>query len=116
MILTRLAFLAGLVSGALSGTTGTTSAAGKSSLVGPSVTLDCKSLTQFCNTHRLTRVFWADGTFNGVENDATKIISFKGVKFADAPVGNLRWRAPVSPPSKHLGTVNASQVRFWLYE
>ncbi|KAF5315421.1 hypothetical protein D9619_007425 [Psilocybe cf. subviscida] len=90
MIFTRLVLLAGLASRALSGTTGTKRAAGKSSLIGPSVTLDY-------------------GTFNGVEDDSTKIISFRGVRFADAPVGNLRWRAPVSPPSKHLGTVNASQ-------
>nr|GAT50082.1 phospholipid-translocating ATPase [Mycena chlorophos] len=26
----------------------------------------------------------------------------------DAPVGDLRWRAPVSPPTTHLGTVDAT--------
>ncbi|KXN87286.1 Lipase 2 [Leucoagaricus sp. SymC.cos] len=39
----------------------------------------------------------------------TGIIYFRGVRFADAPVGDLRFRAPVSPPSTHLGDVNATQ-------
>lgn len=36
---------------------------------------------------------------------------FRGVRYADAPVGDLRWRAPVSPPSGSLGSVNATDVR-----
>ncbi|KAF8895157.1 Alpha/Beta hydrolase protein [Infundibulicybe gibba] len=50
-----------------------------------------------------------NGTFTGQENTTSGIISFRGVRFADAPVGNLRWRAPVSPPSAHLGNVDATK-------
>lgn len=57
----------------------------------------------------LTR-FSTDGTFHGLEDPSTGIIYFRGVRFADPPVGDLRWRAPVSPPSTHLGVVNATQV------
>ncbi|KAJ3575771.1 hypothetical protein NP233_g877 [Leucocoprinus birnbaumii] len=49
------------------------------------------------------------GTFNGRENQDSGIISFLGVRFADAPTGNLRWKAPVTPPSTHLGTVDATK-------
>ncbi|KAG6812960.1 hypothetical protein H0H92_015079 [Tricholoma furcatifolium] len=49
------------------------------------------------------------GTFNGVRDDSTGIIAFKGIRFADAPIGDLRWKAPVSPPTEHLGIVDASQ-------
>ena len=50
-----------------------------------------------------------DGSFTGFKNETSGIIHFLGVRFADAPVGNLRWRAPVSPPSTHLGNVNAKK-------
>ncbi|KAJ7089381.1 Alpha/Beta hydrolase protein [Mycena epipterygia] len=40
---------------------------------------------------------------------STGIGYYRGVHFAGAPVGNLRWHAPVSPPSMHLGHVDASQ-------
>ncbi|KAF7358178.1 Carboxylic ester hydrolase [Mycena venus] len=49
------------------------------------------------------------GTFTGLTNTSSGIVYFRGVRFADPPIGNLRWRAPVSPPSTHLGHVNASQ-------
>ncbi|KIK66281.1 hypothetical protein GYMLUDRAFT_157517 [Collybiopsis luxurians FD-317 M1] len=49
-----------------------------------------------------------DGTFIGVKNVTTGVTSFKGVRFAEPPVGNLRWKAPVFPPTTQLGTVNAS--------
>ncbi|KAJ7081727.1 Alpha/Beta hydrolase protein [Mycena epipterygia] len=49
------------------------------------------------------------GTFTGLTNASTGIVYYRGVRFADAPVGNLRWRAPVSLPSMHLGHVDASQ-------
>lgn len=53
---------------------------------------------------------FTDGTFTGLTNTSSGIVYFRGVRFADPPIGNLRWRAPVSPPSTHLGHVNASQV------
>ncbi|KAF7308045.1 Carboxylic ester hydrolase [Mycena kentingensis (nom. inval.)] len=49
------------------------------------------------------------GTFTGQTNASTGIISFRGIRFADAPVKALRWRAPVSPPSKKMGRVDASE-------
>ncbi|KAF9443812.1 alpha/beta-hydrolase [Macrolepiota fuliginosa MF-IS2] len=49
------------------------------------------------------------GTFHGLEDHTTGILYFRGVRFADPPVGNLRWRAPVSPPSTQLGDVKATQ-------
>ncbi|KAJ7202153.1 Alpha/Beta hydrolase protein [Mycena pura] len=52
------------------------------------------------------------GTFTGVTNTTNGIISFLGIRYADAPVGALRWRAPVSPPSTHLGTVKATALGF----
>ncbi|KAG7087158.1 hypothetical protein E1B28_013138 [Marasmius oreades] len=49
------------------------------------------------------------GTFIGVKDTTTNITSYRGVRYADAPTGGLRWRAAVSPPSKNLGTVNATK-------
>ena len=78
-------------------------------LSGNVVTLDCKS-------HPFITIFDAhicqDGKFTGQQNSGTGVISFRGIRYADAPVGNLRWRAPVSPPSKNLGNVDATSVRF----
>ncbi|KAF7349966.1 Carboxylic ester hydrolase [Mycena venus] len=48
------------------------------------------------------------GTFTGLTNTTTGIIYFRGVQYADAPVGVLRWQAPVSPPTTQLGEVDAS--------
>ncbi|KAF7331393.1 Carboxylic ester hydrolase [Mycena kentingensis (nom. inval.)] len=57
----------------------------------------------------LTTVTLDYGTFNGLADTAQGIVYYRGVRYADAPVGDLRWRAPVSPPSAHIGTVDASQ-------
>ncbi|KAK0469130.1 alpha/beta-hydrolase [Desarmillaria tabescens] len=48
------------------------------------------------------------GTFNGATNETSGIVSYLGVRFADAPIGDLRWHAPVSPPTTHLGEVDAA--------
>ncbi|KAJ4489936.1 alpha/beta-hydrolase [Lentinula aciculospora] len=48
------------------------------------------------------------GTFIGVEDSTTGVTSFKGVRFAEPPTGEFRWKAPVFPPTTQLGTVNAS--------
>ncbi|KAJ7683525.1 alpha/beta-hydrolase [Mycena rosella] len=52
------------------------------------------------------------GTFTGLTNTTNGIIYFQGIRYADPPVGELRWRAPVSPPSTHLGNVNATALGF----
>ncbi|KAJ7124488.1 alpha/beta-hydrolase [Mycena epipterygia] len=52
------------------------------------------------------------GTFTGLTNTTTGIIYFEGIRYADPPTGELRWRAPVSPPSKHLGNVSATALGF----
>ncbi|KAF8969012.1 Alpha/Beta hydrolase protein [Flammula alnicola] len=59
-------------------------------LVGPTVTLDY-------------------GSFTGLRNDSSGITYFRGIRFADPPIGDLRWKATVSPPSEHLGHVNAAE-------
>ncbi|KAK7053746.1 carboxylic ester hydrolase [Favolaschia claudopus] len=48
------------------------------------------------------------GTFTGVTDTTTGIIYFRGIRYADAPVGALRWRAPVTPPTTKLGNVSAT--------
>ncbi|KAK7461048.1 hypothetical protein VKT23_008977 [Stygiomarasmius scandens] len=48
------------------------------------------------------------GTFEGVDDSTTGITSFLGIRYADAPTGDNRWRAAVSPPSEDLGTVDAT--------
>ncbi|KAJ7166077.1 alpha/beta-hydrolase [Mycena filopes] len=60
------------------------------------------------NAAALSTVTLDYGTFIGRTNTTNGIIYFQGVRFADPPIGDLRWRAPVSPPSTHLGTVNAT--------
>ncbi|KAJ7666612.1 Alpha/Beta hydrolase protein [Mycena polygramma] len=52
------------------------------------------------------------GNFTGLTNTTNGIIYFRGIRYADPPVGALRWRAPVSPPSTHLGNVNATAYGF----
>ncbi|KAK7471289.1 hypothetical protein VKT23_002697 [Stygiomarasmius scandens] len=49
------------------------------------------------------------GVLVGSRNHSTGIDSFRGVPFADPPVGNLRWRKPVFPPSKYLGVIDATK-------
>ncbi|KAJ7151907.1 Alpha/Beta hydrolase protein [Mycena crocata] len=52
------------------------------------------------------------GTFTGFTNAANGLVYFRGIRYADPPVGQLRWRAPVSPPSTQLGNVNATEFGF----
>ncbi|KAJ7048300.1 Alpha/Beta hydrolase protein [Mycena amicta] len=66
------------------------------------------ALTSTVRAAVLSTVTLDYGTFTGVSNTSTGIVYFRGVRFADAPIGELRWRLPVSPPSTHLGLVNAS--------
>ena len=42
----------------------------------------------------LVQVSVVNGKLEGATNPATKVTSFKGIPFAQPPVGNLRWQAP----------------------
>ncbi|ESK89428.1 carotenoid ester lipase [Moniliophthora roreri MCA 2997] len=48
------------------------------------------------------------GTFIGINGQRSKVISWRGIPYADPPVKHLRWRAAVSPPTRHLGNVDAT--------
>ncbi|KAF7291793.1 Carboxylic ester hydrolase [Mycena chlorophos] len=58
--------------------------------------------------HAVLSVTLDYGTFNGLANATEGIIYFRGIRYADAPVADLRWKAPVSPPTTHMGTVEAT--------
>lgn len=75
--------------------------------------IDCYSRL-YVNVNNCSSVFICsqtqpDGSFTGFQNDTSGVIHFHGIRFADAPIGDLRWRAPVSPPSTHLGNVDAKK-------
>ncbi|KAF7354617.1 Carboxylic ester hydrolase [Mycena sanguinolenta] len=64
------------------------------------------------NAAALSTVTLDYGNFTGLTNTTNGIIYFLGIRYADPPTGDLRWRAPVSPPSTYLGDVNATALGF----
>jgi para-nitrobenzyl esterase len=50
----------------------------------------------------------ASGVLQGTVNPATGIRMFKGIPFAQPPVGDLRWKEP-QPPKNWTGTRQADQ-------
>src|SRR5262245_66463971 len=54
------------------------------------------------------RVKLANGTIEGTGPQASGIREFKGIPFAEAPVGNLRW-SPPQPVKKWTGVRQTSQ-------
>lgn len=49
------------------------------------------------------------GTFTGLVSDDSSITYFRGIRYAEPPTGDLRFRAPISPPQTDLGSVNATE-------
>lgn len=47
--------------------------------------------------------------YRGSVNGTTNVTSYLGIRFAEPPVEDLRWRAP-QPPEKLLGVQNATAV------
>lgn len=52
----------------------------------------------------------SQGTLRGTPADASGILSFKGIPYAQPPVGNLRWKEP-QPAAPWSGELDASQYR-----
>ncbi|KAK4986906.1 hypothetical protein LTR66_007741 [Elasticomyces elasticus] len=46
--------------------------------------------------------------YRGVSNASTGLTTWKGIRFAAAPVGDLRWQAPQPPSSNRTGTIQAN--------
>ncbi|KAJ7342584.1 Alpha/Beta hydrolase protein [Mycena albidolilacea] len=76
----------------------------------PSRIVLAASIAVLVDAAALSTVTLDYGTFTGVTNTTTGIIYFRGVRYADPPVGELRWRAAVSPPTTQLGNVIATDV------
>lgn len=53
-----------------------------------------------------------NGIFNGTTEEETGVITFKGIPYAKAPVGELRWKAPVEPDlsNEHFDATSYGKV------
>ncbi len=60
------------------------------------------------STFALDTIQTANGTLEGTLNAATNIRMFKGIPFAQPPVGDLRWKEP-QPPANWTGIRKAGQ-------
>jgi para-nitrobenzyl esterase len=56
-----------------------------------------------------------DGPILGNPRDGASILSFKGIPYAQPPVGNLRWKSP-QPISKWTKVLNATQFGFTCWQ
>ncbi|KAF2641011.1 acetylcholinesterase precursor [Massarina eburnea CBS 473.64] len=45
--------------------------------------------------------------YRGIANSSTGLNTFKGIRFADPPIGDLRWQAPVPPTSNRSNVISA---------
>ncbi|KAJ7165653.1 alpha/beta-hydrolase [Mycena crocata] len=66
------------------------------------------SIAALVNAAALSTVTLDYGSFTGLTDATNGIIYFRGIRFAEPPVGDLRWKAPVFPPTTQLGNVNAT--------
>ncbi|KAF5392870.1 hypothetical protein D9757_000867 [Collybiopsis confluens] len=71
-------------------------------------TIVCLSIAYLSTAAGQATVHLDYGTFIGVSDNTTGVTSFKGLRYAEPPVGHLRWKAPVFPPTTQLGTVHAT--------
>ena len=62
--------------------------------------------TLIMNTHAQLQVETQNGTVEGIENSGIRI--FRGIPFAQPPVGELRWKAP-QPPLDWEGVLKADK-------
>ncbi|KAJ6600941.1 alpha/beta-hydrolase [Mycena vulgaris] len=74
----------------------------------PTSILLIASIAILADAAALSTVTLDYGSFTGLTNTTNGIIYFRGVRYADPPVGALRWKAAVSPPTTQLGNVNAT--------
>ncbi|KAJ6544428.1 alpha/beta-hydrolase [Mycena capillaripes] len=74
----------------------------------PSQILLAISLAVLADAAGLSTVTLDYGSFTGLTDRTNEIIYFRGVRYADPPIGALRFRGPVSPPTTNLGNVNAT--------
>lgn len=51
----------------------------------------------FCKLNKSLSVKCTNGIFKGATEEDTGVITFKGIPYAKAPIGELRWKAPVEP-------------------
>ncbi|KAJ7500513.1 Alpha/Beta hydrolase protein [Mycena galericulata] len=64
------------------------------------------------NAAALSTVTLDYGTFIGLTNTTNGLIYFRGIRYADPPIGQLRWQAPSSPPTTNVGNVDATDFAF----
>ncbi|KAJ7684204.1 Alpha/Beta hydrolase protein [Mycena polygramma] len=77
-------------------------------MIGLAILLGLATYLALATAAPLSTVELDYGTFTGSTNTTNGIIYFRGIRYADPPVGPLRWMAPVSPPSTDLGDVDAT--------
>ncbi|KAF9025728.1 hypothetical protein BDZ89DRAFT_67902 [Hymenopellis radicata] len=75
-------------------------------LMAESIIVDLTLCSSICSFSRDARQRY--GAFVSQTNATTESTSFLGVRYADPPLGDLRWCPPITPPSSYLGIVNAS--------
>ncbi|KAH8892416.1 alpha/beta-hydrolase [Thozetella sp. PMI_491] len=71
------------------------------------VAVAATAFAQTCAAVNLT-IDLGYGIYRGYHNDTTGLNVWKGIRFAQAPIGNLRWQAPRAPSADRGAVVNAT--------